>query len=114
MPDSDNTAAGWSSQDKLNALLETTTLSEAEVTKYCLAKGVHTSQIAVWRAACIQANEWGRASNEHHESANKASGKQVKQLKKDLTRKKYALAEEAALLILRRKLHAVFVEDVDV
>ena len=111
MPDSDNTPAGWSSQDKFNAVLETAGLSEAEVAEYCRTKGIHTSQIATWRAACMQANDWERASNEQLKSATRASDKQVKQLKKDLTRKEKALAEAAALLILRGKLDAAFGED---
>ncbi len=113
MPDSDNTPEGWSSRDKFNAVLETASLSEAEVAEYCRSKGIHTSQIALWREACMQANDWDRTSSAQLKSATKAANKRAKKLETELLRKDKALAEAAALLVLRGKLNALFGEDED-
>ena len=113
MPDSDNTPEGWSSRDKFNAVLETASLSEAEVAEYCRNKGIHTSQIAHWREACQQANDWDRTSSAQLKSATKAANKRTKKLETELLRKDKALAEAAALLVLRGKLNALFGEDED-
>ena len=114
MPDSNNTPQGWSSRDKFTAVLETASLSEAEIAEYCRGKGLHTSQIKAWREACMQANDWDRESSAQLKSATKAADKRTKQLERELLRKDKALAETAALLVLRGKLNALFGEDEDV
>ena len=114
MPDSNNTPEGWSSRDKFSAVLETATMSQAEVAEYCRSKGIHTTQISAWREACMQANDWERESNAQLKSATKAADKRTKQLERELLRKDKALAETAALLVLRGKLNALYGEDEDV
>lgn len=114
MPDSNNTPEGWSSRDKFSAVLETATMSQAEIAEYCRSKGIHTSQIDAWREACMQANDWERESNAQLKSATKAADKRTKKLERELLRKEKALAEAAALLILRGKLNALYGEDEDV
>lgn len=111
MPDSKNTPQGWSSKDKFAAVMETATLSKAEVAEYCRKKGIHTSQIDAWRDACMKANDWEQESNAQLKSATKAADKRTKKLEAELLRKEKALAEAAALLVLRGKLDARFGED---
>ena len=53
MPDSDNTPAGWSSQDKFAAVVETAAMSQAEVAEYCRRRGLYCEPLAQWRQACI-------------------------------------------------------------
>ena len=113
MPDSTNTPEGWSSRDKFSAVLETATMSQAEVAEYCRSKAIHTSQIEAWREACMQANDWERESNAQLKSATKAADKRTKKLEAELLRKEKALAEAAALLVLRGKLNALYGEDED-
>jgi len=113
MPDTDNTPAGWSSADKFAAVLETASMSEAEVAEYCRTKGLHTTQIVAWREACAQANDWERASSAELKSATKAADERNRRLEKELARKEKALAEAAALLVLRGKLAGRFGEDED-
>lgn len=113
MPDSNNTPQGWSSRDKFTAVMETASMSKAEVAEYCRSKGIHTSQIDAWREACMQANDWDRESNAQLKSATKAADKRTKKLERELLRKEKALAEAAALLVLRGKLDALFGEDED-
>ena len=45
MPDSDNTPEGWTSKDKFAAVMETATLSEAEIAEYCRQRGLYPEQL---------------------------------------------------------------------
>ena len=108
MPDSDNTPEGWTSRDKFAAVMETAALSEAEIAQYCRQRGLYPEQLGAWRTACEQANDWSRASDKQLKAATRADRKKMRQLEKELTRKEKALAEAAALLILRKKLDAMF------
>lgn len=62
MPDSDNTPNGWTSRDKFAAVMETAAMNETEVASYCREKGIYPEQLAQWREACEQANDWSEAS----------------------------------------------------
>jgi hypothetical protein len=62
-------------------------------------------QIATWRTACMAAN----AKQTRGQPAQpKEDKKRIRQLEKDLQRKEEALAEAAALLILRKKTQAIW------
>ena len=108
LPDADAGPEGWSSRDKFAAVLETATLNEADLAEYCRKLGLYPAQIAVWRAACEQANDWDRASTARLVQATKEEKKRVKDLERELARKDRALAETAALLVLRKKASAIW------
>lgn len=108
MPDSDNTPEGWVSRDKFAAVMESATMSEAEIAQYCRQRGLYPEQLSAWRKACEQANDWCRASDKQLKDATRADRQKMRQLEKELARKEKALAEAAALLILRKKLDAMF------
>lgn len=99
---------GWSSRDKFAAVLETSALNEADLSEYCRTRGLYPEQIAAWRDACKQANDWDKASSTKLTQATKEERKRVKDLERELARKEKALAEAAALLILRKKMNAIW------
>ncbi|MFN3847198.1 MAG: IS3 family transposase [Paracoccaceae bacterium] len=103
LPDADAGPEGWSSRDKFAAVLETAALNEADLAEYCRKRGLYPAQIAAWRSACEQANDWDRASSARLGRATKEEKKRVKDLERELARKDRALAETAALLVLRKK-----------
>jgi transposase len=103
----------WSSEDKFSVVLETATLNEAEVAEYCRKKGLFAEQIGAWKENCLQGNT---SADQLSRSARKEVQKarnENKQLKRELRRKDKALAETAALLVLRKKMHAIWGEDED-
>jgi len=108
MPDSDTTPNGWTSRDKFSAVMETAAMSETDVAAYCREKGIYPEQLAQWRVACEQANDWSQASEKKLKEATQSEHKKNKQLQKELDRKEKALAEAAALLVLRKKYNALF------
>ena len=100
----------WSSQDKFLIVLETSGMSEADLAEYARQKGLYVEQIAEWRDACINANG-GMARMARSLNADlKESEKEKRRLEKELQRKEKALAEAAALLVLRKKLEAIWGE----
>lgn len=113
MPDSDNTPEGWTSKDKFAAVTETAAMSEAEIAEYCRQRGLYPDHLKAWRTACEQANDWNQASEKRLKETTKADRKKLRRLEKELSRKEKALAEAAALLILRKKLDAMFEDPED-
>lgn len=108
LPDGDSQPEGWRSADKFAAVLETAALNEAELSAYCREKGLYPEQIKAWRANCEQANDWDRNQNQRLKEARKTDEQRIKELEKDLRIKEKALAETAALLVLRKKAQAIW------
>ena len=113
MPGNGKNAVVWSSADKFGVVLETARMNEAELAEYCRSKGLFVEQVADWREACQQANAAPVERNRELREQGKSDRKEIKQLKKDLQRKEKALAEAAALIILRKKAQAIWGEPED-
>ncbi|WP_429499430.1 IS3 family transposase [Robbsia andropogonis] len=103
VPGNGKNATEWSSADKFGVVLETASLNEAELAQYCRSKGLFVEQVAQWRDVCQEANAAPGECNRVLREQSKSDRKEIKQLKKDLQRKEKALAEAAALIILRKK-----------
>jgi transposase len=103
----------WSTKDKFSIVVETAAMSEIELAEYARKKGLYTEQIQAWRDACMQANGGiaEQAGKLQQEMRNK--DREIKQLGKELRRKESALAETAALLVLRKKMHAIWGDNED-
>ena len=112
LPGADAGPEGWSSRDKFAVVLETAALNEADLAEYCRKRGVFAAQIKAWRGACEQANDWARTgigtSTARLSQAAKAEKKRIKDPERELARKDRALAETAALLVLGKKLGAIW------
>ena len=101
----------WSAQDKFAVVLQTATMSEAELSEYCRKKGLFAEQIAAWKENCLQGNASAAKQSEADWQQARLARDEVKLLKRELRRKDKALAETAALLVLRKKMHAIWGED---
>ena len=97
-----------SSKDKFMVVMETYTLSEIELSKYCRENGLYVEEVKSWRSSCIAANDGIRANSVDLTEELKEEKKKSKELARDLKYKEKALAETAALLVLRKKLDAIF------
>lgn len=98
----------WSSQDKFLVVTETMNMNEAELSEYCRENGLYAEQVKTWQTNCMNAN--GNVTGQIAEimQQDKATQQELKQLKKELRRKDSALAETAALLVLRKKAEAIW------
>ena len=111
LPDGDSQPDGWSARDKFNAVIESAGLNETELAEYCRKKGLYPEQIVQWRRACETANDWDREHNLRLKADKKADRQRIRQLERELTRKEKALAEAAALIVLRKKAEAIWGDD---
>lgn len=104
VPGADKTTNQWSAEARLAVIIETATLSETELAQYCRKKGLYPEQISQWKQGFLQ------VSSPTDKAALKQSQKEVKQLKRELVRKEKALAEAAAILVLRKQLRDFYGE----
>jgi len=108
-----NTPENWTAEQKFSAVIETAAMSEVEVSEYCRKKGLFPEQIQQWKQSCISGNQSEADKRKQQAQERKADKKRIKELEKELKRKDAALAETAALLVLRKKLNAYWGEDED-
>lgn len=113
VPGDGQSPEGWSSQEKFRVVLESAALSEAELAEYCRRKGLYVEQVREWRAACEQANATAQERSRAEREQSKAARKRIRELERERKRDKAALAEAAALLVLRKKAEAIWGKDED-
>ena len=92
---------------RLEAVITTAAMAEAGKSAWCREHGVYPAELDKWRASAIAAlsePEEERASPQ----ATRQDRKRIKELERDLLRKDRALAETAALLVLSKKVGAIF------
>jgi transposase len=94
----------WTTEAKWRALIETSGLEGEAIGEYLRRNGLHREQLDQWRADAKSALEGPRA--ERRRTA--AESKRIKELERELRKKDKALAETAALLVLRKKLNALW------
>ncbi len=97
----------WSAAARLSAVITTAAMDESTRSAWCRENGVYPQELDAWCTSATQAladSEEQRASPK--ETA--ADRKRIKELERELRRKDKALAETAALLVLSKKLEAIF------
>jgi transposase-like protein len=102
--------ARWSAEAQVAVVAETLTLSEVELSEYCRKKGVLPDQVKAWREACLNSQRPVSKRTAAGMEEARRDKKRIRQLEKELQRKERALAETAALLVLRKKLDALWGE----
>jgi transposase-like protein len=108
VPGKKATTDDWSSDAKLAVIIETAPLSASELSQYCREKGLYPEQVQRWKKECLQGFQDSETAGREIQRQSKSDKAEIKQLKKDLRRKEKALAEAAALLVLRKKLNALW------
>jgi transposase len=97
----------WTGAARLEAVVSTASMDEASTSAWCRGHGVFVAEVDKWRANCSAAladPEEARASPQ----ATRSDRKRIKELERELLRKDRALAETAALLVLSKKVQAIF------
>ena len=103
----------YSSREKFFIVLDTYTMTETALAAYCRTKGLYVEQIKEWREACANANANAEKTAKELRSELSLEKTKTKTLEKDLRRKEKALAETAALLVLRKNMEAIWGEQED-
>ena len=99
------TKSPFTAEQRFAVVLETAAYSEIKLSQYCREKGLYPEQIHQWKQACINANNDAPVPGS---KTNKQDKKYIRELEKELRRKEKALAETAALLVLRKKYNALY------
>lgn len=97
----------WTAAARFDAVITTASMDEATRNAWCRENGVYPEELSRWREAATQAlaePEEARASP----LETKADRKRIQTLERELRRKDKALAETAALLVLSKKVEAIF------
>ena len=103
----------WSADAKLAVVIETAPMSETELGAYCREKGLYPEQVQQWKAACLQGAGQQEEQAKATQKQRKEDRKTIKQLKAEVRRKDKALAETTSLLVLSKKLEALYSDDLD-
>ena len=76
---------------------------------WCRGQGIHTHQLQRWRRDLVE----GQGRGKEAQAVLRGLREEVRGLKKELRRKEKALAETAALLVLKKKANLIWGEPED-
>lgn len=102
---------GWTAVARFEAVLTTAAMSAEERNAWCRSQGLYPSELDEWRTAAVGALEHPVAGLSPVDA--KGDRRRVRELERELRRKEKALAEAAALLVLSKKVEAIFRKDAD-
>lgn len=111
VPGKTTTSEHWSAEAKLAVVIETGAMNASELGEYGRAKGLFVEQIERWKEDCLAGFQTTKEQEKLALKQAKADKDEIKTLKKELRKKDAALAETAALLVLRKKLNALWEDD---
>ena len=110
-----NSKKAWTGAEKLRVLTEAAGLSDSDLGALLRREGLHEAQLVEWRQAAEAAlggTTRGRAPRPSGEAARDAmhAAAHIKELEREIRRKDKALAETAALLVLKKKVQEIWGE----
>jgi transposase-like protein len=97
----------WSRDERLNLLITCGSLDESAISTLCRENGLYPHHLKQWKTDLVS------QQTPKNQSAIKTLRQENKALKKELNRKDKALAETAALLVLQKKVNAIWGNDAD-
>jgi len=89
----------WPAEERLRVVMEAEHLSGEELGELLRREGLHEATLAEWKASMLEALS---------SKPRDGSAKRVAELERELLRKEKALAETAALLVLQKKVQALW------
>jgi len=104
----------WSAEEKYRVVIEAASIVDADLGEFLRKRGLHVAQLEEWRRVAAEAahaalNPRAKSGREHL----KADRRRVRELERELLRKDKALAETAALLVLKKKAQAIWGDEDD-
>jgi transposase-like protein len=97
----------WTVEQKLQAVIDTEGLNAQDKGRYCREHGVYQHQIDHWKHQLMSKTNDNKQAQQQ-KAQIKALKAQDKRLQQELARKEKALAEAAALIVLKKKAQALF------
>ena len=96
----------WTAEERLNVVIACGPLADDAINQLCREKGIYPHHIKQWKNDFIKNNT--TADKPKKQSDDKQFKNEIKALQKELNRKNKALAETAALLVLQKKVNAIW------
>lgn len=101
----------WTLEERLNMVVACASLSDEKLSEYCREQGVYPHHVKQWKLDFVSGNQ--PKEKVVSPSELKILRQENKTLKKELNRKDKALAETAALLVLQKKVSAIWGNEED-
>ena len=95
----------WTAEERLQIVMEAAKVSEADLGAFLRSRGLHEAVLSEWRGAALAALRGPTKTS--------PEARRVRVLEKELARKEKALAEAAALLVLKKKVQAIWGDEDD-
>lgn len=99
----------WTLEERLNMVVSCSSLKGEALSQLCREQGIYPHHVAQWKHDFT--NSESQNSNSASRSEIKILKSENKALKKELNRKEKALAETAALLVLKKKVNEIWGTD---
>lgn len=101
----------WSAEDKLKVVMEASSLDDEQLGAFLRSKGLHQTHLNQWRSQMLDGLESG--STKKKTRPKNVDAKRIRALEKEIIRKDKALAETAALLVLKKKVQEIWGDEDD-
>lgn len=103
-------SSGRSASEKLRIVMTAAALGADELGAFLRREGVHEAELEQWRVAVVAAAQIALEGGASRAPSRSGESKRIKELERELRRKDKALAEAAALLVLKKNFHAYLEE----
>ena len=97
----DSSPRSLTPKEKYQLVVEAAGINDEQLGEFLRERGLHSEHLTLWDQ---ELRDMIDTKKDKQVNENKALKKQVKELEKELLRKEKALAEAAALLVLKKKL----------
>ena len=101
----------WSPENKLKIVLEASALTDEQLGAFLRSKGLHKTHLDQWRSQMLSGLQTGVSKTKTRRRT--ADVTRIRTLEKELNRKDKALAETAALLVLKKKVQEIWGDEDD-
>jgi len=100
----DSSPRSLTPKEKYQLVIEAAGINDEQLGEFLRERGLHSEHLTLWDQ---ELRDMIDTKKDKQVNENKALKKQVKELEKELLRKEKALAEAAALLVLKKKLNTL-------
>ena len=99
----------WSPQERLQAVFESQGMDEDQLGAFLRKNGLHSNNLVDWKAEALSEAAKKKVPGRPRKNPELvAAEEEIKKLKRDLRRKEKALAEQTALVILKKKAQEIW------
>jgi transposase len=100
----------WTPEEKLEVVMKSMGLADEALGAFLRSQGLHKADLDEWRASVLKG---ARAELTGNTQGKSREQKRIRELERELNRKEKALAEAAALLVLKKKMEAIWGDEDD-